>query len=186
MSSPITQSELNEAYNLAKKGIRDEPFTARKTSTKIVKLAIPGETIETWIDYGDTIKQELSRIVPNEGNYIIIMDNLKNCNTKQQKYFIPYEDFLKRYTMIDGTLITNSMVSTFECTTMVQARGIITGFKSLYEDTLTGEYQKPYSWGEGIADGADQEGYWMASVEKPDEWYFMPMTHFEHDYNIIT
>ena len=37
----------------------------------------------------------------------------------------------------------------------------------------------------GIAGGANQEGYWIASVEKPTEWYFMPLTHFERDYIIL-
>jgi hypothetical protein len=186
MSSHITQIQLNEAYHLSQKGIRNKPFTARKISTKIVQLAIAGETIETWIDYGNSIKQELSRVVPKEGHYIIIMDDLKNSEIKKQKYFIPFNDFKKRYTMIDGTNINDSMVHTFETITMVQAKGIITGFKALKEDTMTGEYQKPYSWGEGVADGADQDGYWMASIEKPEEWYFMPKTHFNQDYIIIT
>ena len=185
MSSHITQIQLNESYELSQKGIREEPFTARKISTKTVQLAIPGETIETWIDYGNTIKQELSRTVPKEGHYIIIMDDLKNSNIKKQKYFIPFNDFKKRYTMIDGNPITDSIISTFQNITTVQAKGIITGFKALKEDTLTGKYEKPHSWGEGFADGADQEGYWMASIEKPEEWYFMPKSHFIQDYTII-
>ena len=184
-SSAISQLELNNAFKLSQKGIRTTPFTARKTSTKLVKLASPGETIETWIDTGDTITQEISRIVPSDGTYIIIIDDLKNSTVKKQQYFIPYQDFIKRYTHIDGSSITSNMSSTFENITLVQAKGIITGFEWLKEDTLTGDYQKPASWGEGTASGANCSGYWMASLEKPDEWYFMPKTHFERDYQII-
>ena len=182
----ISQQELNQAFELSQKGVRPGAFTARKVSTKVVKLAYPGETIETWIDTGDTITQELIRTVPNDGEYIIIIDDLKNSTTKKQQYFIPYQDFIKRYTLIDGTHITSNMSSEFETTTMVQAKGIITGFTCLKEDTLSGDYQKPESWGEGIASGADCPGFWMASVEKPTEWYFMPLTHFERDYKIIS
>ena len=185
-SEAISQQELNQAYELSKKGVRPEPFTAKKISTKTVKLAYPGETIETWIDTGDTITQELSRTVPYVGNYIIIIDDLKNSTTKKQQYFIPYLDFIKRYTLIDGTPITSDMSSEFETTTMVQAKGIITGFSWLKEDTLTGNYQKPDSWGKGFACGADCPGFWMAAVEKPTEWYFMPLTHFDRDYKIIS
>ena len=113
------------------------------------------------------------------------MDDLKNSITKQQKYFLPYEDFIKRYSMIDGSLITYEMSSEFEVVTMVQAKGIVTGFRTLKEDTITGRYEQPASWGKGIASGANEEGYWLASVEKPEEWYFMPLTHFERDYIII-
>tara|TARA_Y100001954_G_C15813603_1_gene606397 strand:+ start:1410 stop:1985 length:576 start_codon:yes stop_codon:yes gene_type:complete len=185
-SGAISQQELNQAYELSKKGVRPAPFTAKKTSTKTVKLAYPGEIIETWIDTGDTITQELSRMVPYVGNYIIIIDDLKNSTTKKQQYFIPYQDFIKRYTLIDGTPITSDMSSEFETTTMVQAKGIITGFSWLKEDTLTGNYQKPESWGKGFACGADCPGFWMAAVEKPTEWYFMPLTHFDRDYKIIS
>ena len=181
-STAISQSELNNAFELSNKGLRSAPFTARKTSTKAVKLASPGETIETWIDTGDTVTLEISRIVPSDGSYIIIIDDLKNSTVKKQQYFIPYPDFIKRYTSIDGSPITPSMSSTFETTTLVQAKGIITGFEWLKEDTLTGDYQKPASWGEGTASGANCPGYWMASAEKPTEWYFMPKTHFERDY----
>lgn len=184
-SAVISQEQLNQAYELSKKGVRPSPFTAQKTSTKTVKLAFPGETIETWIDTGDTITQELSRKVPYVGNYIIIIDDLKNSTTKKQQYFIPYEDFIKRYTLIDGTPITSDMSCEFETTTMVKAKGIITGFTCLAEDTLTGDYQKPASWGKGIASGANCPGFWMAAVEKPTEWYFMPLTHFDRDYKII-
>lgn len=184
-SGPITQKELNNAYELSKKGIRPEPFTARKVSTKIVKLAVPGETIETWIDTGHTITQELTRIVPTDDKYIIIIDDLKNSTVKKQQYFIPYQDFIKRYTLIDGTTITSDMSSEFETTTMVQAKGIITGFECLYEDSTCGDYEKPASWGKGFASGADCPGYWMAAIEKPTEWYFMPLTHFQRDYKII-
>ena len=185
-SGAISQQELNQAYELSKKGVRPAPFTAKKTSTKTVKLAYPGEIIETWIDTGDTITQELSRMVPYVGNYIIIIDDLKNSTTKKQQYFIPYQDFIKRYTLIDGTPITSDMSSEFETTTMVQAKGIITGFSWLKEDTLTGNYQKPESWGKGFAYGADCPGFRMAAVEKPTEWYFMPLTHFDRDYKIIS
>ena len=185
-SGAISQQELNQAFDLSKKGVRPEPFTARKVSTKVVKLAYPGETIETWIDTGDTITQELTRTVPSVGNYIIIIDDLKNSTTKKQQYFIPYLDFIKRYTLIDGTPITSDMSSEFETTTMVQAKGIITGFSCLKEDTSTGNYQKPASWGKGFAYGADCPGFWMAAVEKPTEWYFMPLTHFDRDYKIIS
>jgi len=185
-SGAISQQELNQAYELSKKGVRPEPFTAKKISTKTVKLAYPGETIETWIDTGDTITQELSRTVPYVGNYIIIIDDLKNSTTKKQQYFIPYQDFIKRYTLIDGTPITSDMSSEFETTTMVQAKGIITAFSCLKEDTLTGNYQKPASWGKGFACGADCPGFWMAAVEKPTEWYFMPLTHFDRDYRIMS
>ena len=142
-------------------------------------------TIETWIDTGNTVVLELLRTVPTDGHYIIIIDALKNSQTKEHKYFIPYADFCKRYTLIDGTSITEDMTSQFETTTMVQAIGIITGFAAIEEDTYTGDYEKPASWGKGIAGGADQEGYWMASIEKPTEWYFMPYTHFERDYEIL-
>ena len=184
-SSHVTQNELNEAFKLAESYIRPPPFKAKKKSTKIVKLAYPGETIETWIDTGNTVVLELLRTVPTDGHYIIIIDALKNSQTKEHKYFIPYADFCKRYTLIDGTSITEDMTSQFETTTMVQAIGIITGFAAIEEDTYTGDYEKPASWGKGIAGGADQEGYWMASIEKPTEWYFMPYTHFERDYEIL-
>tara|TARA_B100000575_G_scaffold246358_1_gene211342 strand:- start:276 stop:854 length:579 start_codon:yes stop_codon:yes gene_type:complete len=182
----ITQQQLNDAFKLSKKAIRPVPFTARKVSTKIVKLAYPGETIETWIDTGDTITQELTRTVPIDGKYIIIIDDLKNSTTKKQKYFIPYEDFIKRYMFIDETPITLDMSCEFETTTMVKAKGIVTGFEWLKADTgKSGNYQKPFSWGEGFASGANCPGYWIAAVEKPTEWYFMPLTHFERDYKII-
>jgi len=184
-STPITQHQLNYIFELSNKGVRTPPFTARKISTKTVRLASPGEIIETWIDTGDTITQEISRTVPSDGKYIIIIDDLKNSTVKKQQYFIPYQDFIKRYTSVDGSPITSSMSSIFETTTLVQAKGIITGFEWLKEDTLTGDYQKPHSWGEGTASGANCPGYWMASVEKPTEWYFMPKTHFERDYIII-
>lgn len=182
-STAISQPELNDAFELSNKGLRPTPFTARKTSIKVVKLASPGETIETWIDTGDTITQEISRTVPSDGKYIIIIDDLKNSTVKTQQYFIPYQDFIKRYTCIDDSPITSNMSSTFETITLVQAKGIITGFEWLKEDTLTGDYQKPASWGEGTASGAICPGYWMASVEKPTEWYFMPKKHFERDYH---
>ena len=181
----ISQSELNYAFQVSKHGDRPPPFTAKKISTKIVQLAYPGETIETWIDSGDTVTQELTRTVPNNGEYIVIIDDLMNSTTKKQKYFIPYEDFTKRYTLIDGSPITSNMSSKFEDVTMVQAKGIITGFAAIIEDTIDGTYQKPYSWGEGFAGGANQEGYWIASIEKPTEWYFMPLTHFVRDYIIL-
>jgi len=184
-STAITQLELNKAFELSNNGYRAAPIIARKISTKTVKLASPGETIETWIDTGNTITEEISRTVPSDGKYIIIIDDLKNSTVKKQQYFIPYQDFIKRYTCINGSPITSNMSSTFETTTLVQAKGIITGFEWLKEDTLTGDYQKPASWGEGIASGANCSGYWMASVEKPTEWYFMPKTHFERDYQII-
>jgi len=184
-STAISQHELNNAFELSNNGLRPAPFTARKTSTKVVKLAFPGETIETWIDTNDTITQEISRTVPSNGTYIIIIDDLKNSTVQKQQYFIPYEDFIKRYTHIDGSPITSDMSSTFETTTLVQAKGIITAFQWLKEDTLTGDYQKPASWGEGTVSGANCPGYWMASVEKPNEWYFMPKTHFERDYKNI-
>lgn len=184
--SHITQAELNKAFELSNKtNVRPSPFVAKKKSTKQVQLAKPGEIIETWIDVGDTIEQEVSRVVPNEGKYIIIIDDLKNSTTKQQKYFLPYEDFIKRYSMIDGSLITYEMSSEFEVVTMVQAKGIVTGFRTLKEDTITGRYEQPASWGKGIASGANEEGNWLASIEKPEEWYFMPLTHFERDYIII-
>ena len=91
------------------------------------------------IDTGHTITQELTRIVPTDDKYIIIIDDLKNSTVKKQQYFIPYQDFIKRYT-IDGTTITSDM-SSFETTT-VQAKGIITGFECLYEDSH-GDYKNP-------------------------------------------
>lgn len=185
--SHITQSELNKAFELSNKtNVRPSPFVAKKKSTKQVQMGNPGELIETWIDVGDTIQEEVSRVVPYEGKHIIIMDNLKNSTTKQQKYFIPYEDFIERYSMIDGSIITNDMSSEFEVVTMVQAKGIVTCFRTLREDTITGLYEQPPSWGKGIASGANEEGYWMASPQKPEEWYFMPITHFERDYIITT
>lgn len=181
----ISQEELNKAFEFSNMGGRPKPFTARKISKKVIKLGTPGEIIETWIDTNDTVTLELTRTVPCDGKYIIIIDDLKNSTVKKQQYFIPYEDFIKRYTFIDGTPITLDMSSTFENTTLVQAKGIITGFEWLKEDTETGDYEKPGSWGEGIASGANCPGYWMASIEKPKEWYFMPKTHFERDYQII-
>ena len=183
--SHITQQELNKAFSLSQQFLRPGPFFARKISTKIVKLATPGDTIETWIDTGDTITQELTREVPSSGKYIIIIDDLKNSSTKKQQYFIPYEDFMKRYSLLDGSPITETMSSEFETTTMVQAKGVIKGFAALLEDSPTGDYEKPGSWGEGIASGANQEGYWMSAIEKPKEWYFMPLTHFNRDYEIL-
>ena len=159
--SHITQAELNKAFELSNKtNVRPSPFVAKKKSTKQVQLGNPGELIETWIDVGDTIEEEVSRVVP-------------------------YEDFIERYSMIDGSIITNDMSSEFEVVTMVQAKGIVTCFRTLREDTITGRYEQPASWGEGIASGANEEGYWMASPQKPEEWYFMPITHFERDYIII-
>lgn len=182
----ITQVELNQAYELSKKNnVRPGSFRAKKKSTKLVQLGNPGEIIETWIDVGDTIKEEVSRVVPDKGLYIIIIDDLKNSNIKQHKYFIPYEDFIERYCMIDGSEITNNMSSEFEIVTMVQAKGIVTCFRTLREDTITSLYEQPASWGIGTASGANEEGYWMASTQKPKEWYFMPLTHFERDYIIV-
>ena len=66
----------------------------------------------------------------------------------------------------------------------VRAKGTAIAFKSLITDTPTGQYQQPSSWGPGIASGADIDGYWMASTQKPDEYYFMPTTHFNNDYII--
>lgn len=181
----ISQVELNKAYKLSEKNVRPGCFTGKKKSTKIVKLAQPGEIIETWIDSGDTIEQEVSRVVPEEGLYIIIIDYLRNSTTKQQKYFISYDVFMERYCMIDGSPITSNMSNHFETLTMVQAQGLIRGFRALYEDTITGKYEQPASWGKGIASGASEEGYWISSIQNPEEWYFMPLTHFERDYEII-
>ena len=79
--------------------------------------------------------------MPTDDKYIIIIDDLKNSTVKKQQYFIPYQDFIKRYTLIDGTTITSDMSSEFETTTMVQAKGIITGFECLYEDSTCGDYE---------------------------------------------
>ena len=185
MSSFITQSQLKEAYLNAITGKRPYPVHAKKISTKTVKLAYPGDIIETYIDSGNTIKLEVTRTVPNDGKYIIIIDDLSNSTTEKHQYFIPYDDFIKRYTLIDGTSITSDMSSSFETTTMVQSKGYITAFTALNTDTPTGKYENPPSWGKGIADGANNPGYWVASIEKPDERYFIPILHFERDYVLL-
>lgn len=182
----ITQAQLVDNYNQSIKGLRISPITAKKTSTKHVKLGIPGECIDTWIDCGFTIKKETSRFIPDEGSYIIISDTLNNCPFKLHKYFIPFEDFSKRYVMMDGTRINNFIVNTFERTTVVKAIGEVIAYTALLDDTPSGLYENPPSWGKGVATGADQEGYWMASTERLQEWYFMPLTHFNRDYMITS
>ena len=122
--------------------------------------------------------------MPTDDKYIIIIDDLKNSTVKNNNTSFHIK-ILLRDTLIDGTTITSDMSSEFETTTMVQAKGIITGFECLYEDSTCGDYEKPASWGKGFASGADCPGYWMAAIEKPTEWYFMPLTHFQRDYKII-
>ena len=68
----------------------------------------------------------------------------------------------------------------------VRAKGTAIAFKSLSPDTSDGQYEQPPSWGPGVASGADIDGYWMASTQQPDEYYFMPTQHFNNDYIKIT
>tara|TARA_B110000483_G_C18072946_1_gene494826 strand:+ start:208 stop:783 length:576 start_codon:yes stop_codon:yes gene_type:complete len=187
MSASITQKTINGFYNDALNGIRNSPIQVRKTSTKLVYIPILGEHIDTYID-GDngSIIKEVSRSVPTDEpyrTYIVICTSLKNSTTKYQQYFIPFSDFIQRYTFMNGDYITDSHKSVFSNDIRsVRAKGTAIAFKSLVTDSSTGEYEQPPSWGQGIASGSNQEGYWMASTQQPDEYYFMPIQHFNNDY----
>ena len=187
MSASITQKTIESFYNDALNGIRDSPIPVRKTSTKLVYIPLPGEQIDTYID-GDngSLIKEVSRTVPTDepfGSYIVISTPLKNSTTKYQQYFIPFSDFIQRYTFMNGDSITDSHKSVFSNDIItVRAKGTAIAFKSLVTDSSTGEYEQPPSWGQGFASGANQEGYWMASTQQPDEYYFMPIQHFNNDY----
>mgnify|MGYP007072001538 CR=1 FL=1 len=187
MSSPITQKTLHELYNNALNGLRDSPIQVRKTSTKLVYIPLPGEQIDTFID-GDngSIIKEVSRTVPKTPpiySYIVICTELKNSNTEYQKYFIPWCDFVERYTFMNGESITDSNKAIFSNDIRtVRSKGTSIAFKSLPSDTPDGQYEQPPSWGPGIASGANHNGYWMASTQQPDEYYFMPIQHFNNDY----
>lgn len=191
MSSPITQKTLRDLHNLAIHGIRDPPFQVRKTSTKLVYIPLPGETIHTYIDgpSGSVVK-EVSRTVPKDephGSYAVICSPLQNSTTHHQMYFIPWNDFVQRYTLMNGDPITNINKAIFSNDIRsVRAKGTAIAFKSLPSDTSDGQYEQPPSWGPGFASGADQDGYWMASTQQPDEYYFMPTQHFNNDYIKIT
>lgn len=185
MSAPITQNTLKQFHNEALLGLRQHPFSVRKTSTKMVYIPEPGESIDTYIDHLDSIKKETSRTVPKDQSYVVICDKLNNSTTHFQKYFIPWNDFIQRYTLMNGDSITHINKPIFYNDIItVRAKGTAIAFKSLITDTPTGQYQQPSSWGPGIASGADIDGYWMASTQKPDEYYFMPTTHFNNDYII--
>lgn len=187
MSDSTTQKTIKGFYNDAKNGLRDSPIQVRKTSTKLVYIPALGEQIDTYID-GDngSIIKEVSRTVPTDkpfGTYIVISTPLKNSTTKYQQYFIPWNDFVQRYTFINGDSITDAHKSVFSNDIhTVRAKGTAIAFKSLPSDTPDGQYQQPPSWGHGFASGANQEGYWMASTQQPDEYYFMPIQHFNNDY----
>ena len=179
--SHVTQQLIADAFKVAQHGLREAPINIRKTSTKYVYLATPGECIDTYIDHGDTIMKEVSRVVPI-GSHIVICDNLKNSTEHFQKYFIPFDDFSERYTLMNGEPITSTCKQLFKDMTQVRAKGTAIAFKALPGDAPDGKYEQPPSWGPGIASGADDDGYWMASTQKPDEWYFMPTSHFIRDY----
>ena len=187
MSSAITQKTLKCFYNDALNGLRDSPIKVRKTSTKLVYIPLPGEQIDTFID-GDngSIIKEVSRTVPKDepfGSYIVISTPLQNSTTQYQQYFIPFSDFVQRYTFMNGDSITDSNKSVFSNDIItVRAKGTAIAFKSLPSDTPDGQYEQPPSWGPGIASGANHDGYWMASTQQPDEYYFMPIQHFNNDY----
>ena len=188
MSSPITQKTLHDFYNQALQGIRTHPISVRKTSTKLVYIPLPGDTIDTYIDGpSDSILKEVSRTIPKhepEGSYIVICSPLKNSITHCHKYFIPWNDFIQRYTLMNGDSITDINKSIFSDICTVRAKGTAIAFKSLSTDSPSGQYEQPPSWGPGIASGACQDGYWMASTQQPDEYYFMPTDHFNNDYII--
>ena len=86
--------------------MREAPFKATKKATKNVRLAEKGETIQTWIDSGETVLLECEREV-GEGTFIVISDALKNSDEKKHEYFINFEDFVLRYTMLDGSVISD-------------------------------------------------------------------------------
>lgn len=179
--SSVSQQLLGDAFKAAYHGLRQAPFDIRKTSTKNVYLATPGELIDTFIDHGDTIMKEVSRVVP-QGSYIVICDKLKNSTEHYQKYFLPFDDFSERYTLMNGNPITSISKQLFKDIIQVRAKGTGIAFKALEGDAPNGKYQQPPSWGPGIASGADEDGYWVASTQKPDEWYFIPTSHFNRDY----
>lgn len=178
----VSQDLLADAYNVAKHNLRPSPFKIKKTSKKKVYLARPGEMVETWIDYEDTITLEVKRQVPTTGTYIVICDSLKNSDSKYQKYFMPFDDFAERYTMLNGASIHTQLKQLFKDFVIVQSKGTGIAFEALENDTPSGLYEQPASWGKGVASGANQPGYWVASTEKSTEWYFIPTTHFNKDY----
>ena len=184
-TAPTSQYNLNEAYNVACAGLRDKPVNTEKTATKNVYVARNGYTIDTYIDCGDTIKKEVSRRVPDEGIFIVISETLKNSTEYKQKYFIPYDDFIKRYEEMDGSEIEICLWDKMYQERQVKSKGKGKAFKANIDDTINGQYENPESWGDGIADGAKQEGYWMCSNEKPTEWYFVPLEYFNRDYKIL-
>ena len=190
MSAPITQKALQSLYDDFQ-GIREDPFQVRKKTTKLVYIPVPGENIDTYIDgpSGSVVK-EVSRTVPKnekDGSYIVICSPLQNSTKHQQKYFIPWNDFVQRYTLMNGDPITpiNKPIFYTDIIT-VRAKGIATAFKALPSDTPSGQYEQPPSWGPGFASGANQDGYWMASTQQPDEYYFIPTKQFNNDYIKIT
>ena len=187
-ASMTTRVSITSQYNLkccfeeAQTGFREEPFTANKKATKKVRLAEKDETIQTWIDTGDDITLECERTV-GDGVFIVISDSLKNSDKKKHEYFIKFEDFVSRYTMLNGDLISEPDM--FKIETTVKAKGVVTAFKALEDDTFGGKYENPESWGEGVASGATEDGYWISSQERPNEFYFMPTCHFERDYERV-
>jgi len=191
MSSPITQKALHDLYNLALQDNRESPFQVRKTSTKLAYIPVPGEIIDTYIDGpSGSIIREVTRTVPTDkplGSYAVICAPLQNSTQHHQKYFIPWNDFVQRYTLMNGDPITDINKAIFHNDfRTVRAKGTAIAFKSLSTDTPSGQYEQPPSWGPGFASGADQDGYWMASTQQPDEYYFMPIDHFNNDYIQIT
>ena len=184
MTTFITQFELNNiASNIANYNL--EILNVTKKTTKNVRLAVSGETIITYIDVNDTITEEVSRIVPNEGTFVVISDKLKNSSIYNHEYFIPIEDFLSRYVELNGNQILPLNITTDY--KVVKAIGNASVFKNLPEFTPNGLYENPNSWGGDStpASGANTEGYWMASVQKPKEWYFVPIEHFNRDYQLL-
>lgn len=184
MTTFITQAELNNiANNIANYNL--EILNVTKKTTKNIRLAIPGETIITYIDVNDTIIEEVSRTVPYEDTFIVISDKLKNSSIYNHEYFIPIEDFLSRYVELNGTPISQLNITTDY--KVVKAVGNASVFKNLPEFSPNGKYEKPYSWGgdNTPASGADTSGYWMASVQKPEEWYFVSTEHFSKDYQLL-
>ena len=179
-ASIISQKDLNSLFQDAINGKREEPFKATKKSTKNVRKPSKGEIIQTWIDYQDTVILECERIVP-DGVFIVISDQLKNSQEKKHEYFINFYDFQQRYTMLDGSTISDH--DTLITETKVRAKGVVTAFKAYQYDTYNGTYQNPESWGKGTSSGASEDGYWLSSEQRPTEFYFMPSTHFQRDYD---
>lgn len=178
--SYITQNDLNNIANNT-----NTLLNVSKKATKNIRMAVPGESITTYIDTGSVITEEVTRIVPTDGIYIVISDKLLNSNTVTHDYFISIEDFLPRYITLDNMPINSNNI-TYDYQT-VKANGNAMVFEHLEEYTPTGLYEKPPSWGgdNKPASGAIGEGYWMASVQRPTEWYFVSNLQFYNDYVIV-